>query len=439
MIEPFQTVTIESPITSSSRRRQSSGVKIARSTPAQQKLIYLRDDDTIDFREQGLKVTIEFRDNRSKAMDGHATLVAAEAERTRAEILVKSSNVEPEPAANEEHDDSTDCESGDDQVRSSVTRPKTTPTALDFTPATSHPTIPTIKETPKHVAGTADEEAPFSTAPTIPVDDGDLPTADVNSPSVKAQAHRDAKSQERKDESQAQASAKLMSTVAATPSEDMDDDLINFTPKRGNKTYGRDRGRRSKRETAAQSPTADEDVQLPDTDPMDAPPDGWQEPELMAGESDIPPTSEPLNSHGVAAEVASRTTSQSWSKRKLSAEADEGAADESEGEASNKKRKIETDADTIATDELSDTIEQDESSETLAPPSSATRGKLNKAARGKAGSTASKNSAPTTTPTQRSMRQLKSSPEVVIRSQQRATQTPSSSTLQHSLASHQRF
>lgn len=213
---------------------------LPRSTDDRAVFVYLRPDDTLDFPDQGFKVTFCLRvagkyPERIKQADMAVTAQEDQCTLAGPEVQVRSSNVEPVIAEiGHQVDAATSDQETDDegsyapQSHSSVL----TPLRPEHTPATSRPTVPTIKETPRQTTTNSflecGDEEQFSTARDLMQEDDAVSNVnvedaiqDTDSP-LMAQRYRAAKfrlSDAETDHSRSQISKRLtngMKTIVGT-------------------------------------------------------------------------------------------------------------------------------------------------------------------------------------------------------------------------------
>ena len=360
LLEPLvSNVTVEPPLSDKLQdiHVDTQGVNVPASNPSKRCFIYLRDGDTIVFRDQGLKVPtmVEVNDNATAPItDPTTTSVDAvnDGDAFNPEVQVKSSDVEPEAPAGQGEEDDTETEEDEPEQHSSPHYYDRALAGLEVTPATAPPTEPTIKETPNHHATNSlllnKEEAPFSTAPDGATNsdeayanaDGsvdDEPIGDADSPTVTAQKKIQARTQSRsstKERSRGPAGAKLLNTVEDPPSDDVDE-LEHFAPKSNiRRTHGKRGSRRPTPETGVKRKATTISIGTTSDGNSDVPLPGdvalqevsvHEEAEVggdvrldMAKEcAYAAPTSDGINSRGMIEDAAGRSLPSASGKRRL--------------------------------------------------------------------------------------------------------------------------
>ena len=443
VLEPLvEKVTVEAPLSAKlSKVCHSSGVSIPASAGLQRSFVYVRQDDIIDFPDQGIKITVMITVEGSPSPSSGGSFLGQNGQDvSKDEVQVKSSIIEAHVADGAKPDHKTD--SGDEAEGGSTTRSAKTPAAAsDVTPATSNPTVePTIGETPIKPASTHnEEEAWFSTAPNAaanaaePTDDDEQPD-EIDSPTAVRSKKVFQTKRSTAEDSQAQASVNLMSTVDGLPGSDSSDELETFTSVNGKVTYGKQRGRSSnrhqppKRPTATPGTTSAEDDSSPgagaivaskERDMINMTAEGEE------GENDpiIAPTSDNPDESGVTWEAATRSV-----KRKNTDDEEE----EVDTDASTRKKRRTT-ASTGASEDTDD--EDGDQHEATKSTAKAKKGRLPEVARWETEESADEIAVVkrTVPPKGSGPKKKKSSPQVMV-PRPRASTTPSSSAASTTLA-----
>ena len=438
----MKNVTIEPPLVSKLAKVSTfGGITVPQSTPKRRNFIFLRPDDIVDFQDQGFKIVMMFRlkdsSPRSTAgSNGIPAPVSNDDDAAKSEVQVKSSNVEPDvETAVPVDDEASDTEEDDDDLdqpsNASFVR---TPDVTESTPATSHPEVPTIKETPAHHGADGDDNQPFSIAPgdqsedvSSTLNDEEEPLGDISSPTVKAQKTLIAKlKHSQDDDSKARASSDVVTTLGGVPS-DGEDEQEAFTPNGVGNTYrrrGRQRGTLqdlSKRQpTIVSLGVSGKTNELPSWDAV-VPSD---EEEDDKSKEAVPPTSDEMLTEDFTYEAARRSVPNTTTKHNLLE--DQG---EDDAVASKKRRKSAPEAMKAA--ELDETDVDTDISQVSAGPKAAAkakRGRLPKVARDETQEKADEIAVATKTVTPKSSGQSKASPRPQRASKNpRASATPSSS------------
>ena len=266
VLEPFvHGVFVElPPSTNTAHVGNSDRFSVPPSDGSERHYFHLRPDDIINFQHQALKVAImteipESNPERDldRYQDQSITMNAQEEDEVHAEVLVKSSNVDPT------EEDETDS-SEDDLDKPISDHSARTPAVTDLTPATSRQIENTILETPHVRKDTEndhkdDEEAPFSTAQDALTSDGaidEVPTEPLGapeSPTARKKLDLVAKSQAANGSPKLQTAAEPSSTINGTPRSESEDESV-FKP-RVKATYGKHRAKRELPRNTSKSTT----------------------------------------------------------------------------------------------------------------------------------------------------------------------------------------